>query len=544
MKKLDDAGPVEIAENIWWVGFADYEAGFSNNPYLLVDEGEAVLFDPGPGHPLFRDLILQKIQQIMDPEKIRYIVTHHQDPDLCGLIPFIENILHPDLVIMAHPRTAIFIPYYGTRKGILPLADGDALELKSGRRVTFYHAPYLHFAGNIMSYDESTASLFSGDIFGVFSREWRLYADDSYIELGKSFIEHYVASKEPVTYILEKISKLKIDRILPQHGGIIEGGVEKYLDMLREVEPGQLLKELRTKPSPAQEEELFETGKAWLEYWLKHETDAVSLDELMNAAMEEGPSTVALLIDNISQKSDELGVGNPLTYSRVHRWDNIWSSKTTQVVDSVRRRFLTRQYGMRYGGDTDTQAVLQQGLQAFKTNVIAMFIDIRGFTNWSADRPPNEVMGMLDREFELMSRIITSRNGRVNKIMGDGMLAYFPEHAFSGFIDAAIDIQRAVGENRLLPVGVGGAFGEVIMGDLGQENRLDYTLIGAIVNYAARMCDRAAGGEIALTDGLFDILDEQSKTAIAASFSSQTIKIKLKPSDPEVGGVLFTPSGE
>ena len=100
MKKLDDTTAIEIAKDIWWVGFADYEAGFSNNPYLLVDEDEAILFDPGPGHPLFRDLIMQKIEEVILPEKIRYIVAHHQDPDLCGLIPFIENILHPDLVIM------------------------------------------------------------------------------------------------------------------------------------------------------------------------------------------------------------------------------------------------------------------------------------------------------------------------------------------------------------------------------------------------------------------------------------------------------------
>jgi class 3 adenylate cyclase/glyoxylase-like metal-dependent hydrolase (beta-lactamase superfamily II) len=541
MQKLDDTAAIKVAEDIWWVGFADFEAGFSNNPYLLVDEDEAILFDPGPGHPLFRDLILQKIEEVILPEKIRYIVAHHQDPDLCGLIPFIENILHPDLVIMSHPRACVFIPYYGTRKGILPLGDGDSLELRSGRKVTFYHAPYLHFAGNIVSYDENTASLFSGDIFGVFNREWSLYADDSYIELGKSFIEHYVASEAPVAYLLEKISTLKLDRILPQHGGVIEGNTGKYLDMLKEVKPGQLLTELRTKPSAKQEEELLEAGTAWLGHWLKKEVDAVSLDELMSVAMAEGPSTVALLIDSISQKADELGVSNPLTYSRVHRWNNIWSAKSTQVLDSLRRRYLTRQYGMRFGSDSDTHAVLQQGLQAFKTNVVAMFVDIRGFTNWSADRSPNEVMATLDREFELMARVINSKGGRVNKIMGDGLLAYFPETKISEFINAAVEIQRDIQENRMLPAGIGGDFGEVIMGDLGQETRLDYTLIGATVNFAARMCDRAREGQIAVSERLFERLDEKSKAAMAETYSSETIKVKLKPTDPEVGGVLLKP---
>ncbi|MBT3224480.1 MAG: diguanylate cyclase, partial [Proteobacteria bacterium] len=84
---LDDQNAVEVAEGIWWLGFADYEAGFSNNPYLLVSGDEAVLFDPGPGSPFFLDIILHKIRQVIDPEKVRYIVVHHQDPDLCALIP-------------------------------------------------------------------------------------------------------------------------------------------------------------------------------------------------------------------------------------------------------------------------------------------------------------------------------------------------------------------------------------------------------------------------------------------------------------------------
>jgi class 3 adenylate cyclase/glyoxylase-like metal-dependent hydrolase (beta-lactamase superfamily II) len=542
MKKLDDSNAIKVAEDIWWVGFADYEAGFSNNPYLLVDGDEAILFDPGPGHPLFRDLVMQKIEQVTNPENIRYIVAHHQDPDLCGLIPFIENILHPDLVIMAHPRSAIFIPYYGTRKGILPLADGDALELKSGRRVTFYHAPYLHFAGNIFSYDEKTASLFSGDMFGVFDREWRLNADDSYVDLARSFIEHYVASKEPVDYAREKLSKLKIERILPQHGGIIEKNVDKFLDMLKDVEPGQLLRELKKKPTPEQEEDLLATGAAWLGSWLKRDVDAASLDELMGIAMEEGPSTVSLLIDSISKRAGEFGVANPLTASRVHRWDKIWSSKTTQIIDSVRRRYLTRQYGLKSGEESDTHAVLQQGLQAFKTNVVAMFVDIRGFTRWSADKSPGEVMGMLDKEFDMMARIINAGGGRVNKIMGDGMLAYFPEHKISNFMGAAIKIQESIEELDLLPAGIGGDFGEVIMGDLGQEARLDYTIIGATVNFAARMCSSAGGGEIGVSGRLFRKLDEESKKAMAASYTPTAIKVKIKPTDPEVEGVLLTRS--
>jgi class 3 adenylate cyclase len=543
MKRLDDKDAIKVADDIWWVGFADYEAGFSNNPYLLVDEDEAILFDPGPGHPLFRDMILQKVEQVTSLEKIRYVVAHHQDPDLCGLIPFIENTLSPDLVIIAHPRSAVFIPYYGVRKGILPVGDGDALELKSGRKIFFYHAPYLHFAGNMMSYDEKTASLFSGDIFAVFSREWSLYADESYTELAKSFIEHYVASKEPVLYAYEKIKSLKIERILPQHGGIIVKDFEESLNMLKEAEPGQLLKELRNKPSPRQIEELLNAGKAWLKHWLKKEFEAESLDGLMEIAMQEGPSTVSLLIDSITEKAAKLNVANPLTFSRVHKWNEIWSLQSTQIVDSVRKRFLTRQYGLRFESDSSINDIIKQGLLAFKTDVAIVFIDIRGFTKWSAEKSPEAVVGTLEKELELIARIINSSGGRVNKILGDGMLAYFPVSKLADCIGAALEIQEAVGENNMLPAGVGCDFGEVIMGDIGQEARLDYTLIGAPVNFAARMCDSAGPGETAVSRRFLEQLDDGFREKLQESRRIEKIEVKIKPGDPMLEGFLFIQGG-
>jgi len=61
-QRLDDTHGIEIEKGIFWIGFADYESGFSNNPYLLIDGEEAVLFDPGPGHPVFRDIIIRKIR--------------------------------------------------------------------------------------------------------------------------------------------------------------------------------------------------------------------------------------------------------------------------------------------------------------------------------------------------------------------------------------------------------------------------------------------------------------------------------------------------
>jgi len=541
MERLDDTKTIEVAQDIWWVGFADTEAGFSNNPYILIDKDEAVLFDPGPGHPIFRDMILQKISDVINPEKIRYIVASHPDPDICGLIPLLENLVHPDVVIIAHPRTSLFIPYYGSRKNILPVGDGDILELKSGRRISFYHTPYLHFAGNAISYDEQTGSLFTSDIFAVFSRDWKLYADESYIELAKNFINYYVDAKEAVIYAYEKIKNLDVKKILPQHGGIIDKNIDKFINMLLETEPGQLLKELKKKPSIEQEKMLLEHGIKWLQLWTNKDINVDTLDELLQIALKEGPSTVTLLIENITNRAKKMDVTNPLIGSKIHKWDNIQSTQSIQFFESIRKKYLKKQYELMSDSKSNNlDTVFEKGLLSSKVNVAIMFIDIRGFTDWSSDKSASEIVKTLNTQHELVSKLINSGGGRVNKILGDGILAYFPQNKLPECIGVAKRIHDIINESNLLEVGIGCDFGEVILGDIGEHSRLDYTLIGKTVNFASRMCDSAGKGDIAITNRVFENLEDDVKDEIMQLKDIQEIKVKIKPKDPEISGYKFS----
>lgn len=538
MKTLDDRKAIEVADKIWWVGFADYEAGFSNNPYLMIDQDEAVLFDPGPGHPLFRDIIMDKIRHIIDPKKIKYIIIHHQDPDLCGLIPLIENILHPDVTILCESRTALFVPYYGSRKAILPICDEDILRLKSGREIKFFHMPYLHFAGNMFSYDIDTASVFSSDVFGCFKQDWMMYSDESYLAPAKMFIEHYVGSREALQYAHDKLMSLKINRILPQHGAVIEDDIDKFIDLLITTDPGSLLRELHNKATNEQEQEILETGKKEMALKLNKKISANDLNELMDTVAKKDPLSLPVLIDTVLTKASDMGVSNPLTRGRVHNSENIQTDSGSLLLDSLHKRYLSRQYSI-MSNTKSIETIMHQGLKSFETNVVVMFIDIRDFTKWCSDKQPDTIMNTLSHQHALVSKIINSNGGRVNKIIGDGMLAYFTEDDTSQSIKVADKIQRTITEKQLLPVGIGMDFGKVIMGDLGEDARLDYTLIGSSVNMASRMCNSAAKGETAITIQLYNNLNDKLKAAITCLKSRKTIKVKLKPSDPEMKAVKF-----
>ncbi len=540
MNKLDDTKAIQVYEDIWWVGFADYEAGFSNNPYLLVDGNEAVLFDPGPAHPVFRDIITQKIEQIINPEKIKYIVVHHQDPDLCGLIPYVENLFHPDLIIISHPRTALFIPYYGTRKSLLPVGESDILKLESGREIIFYHTPYLHFAGNMFSYDTKSKSLFSGDVFAVFNRSWNLYADESYLPFAKDFIEHYISDKKALDYAYNLIQKTEIDRILPQHGGIVEKDfIELFTKLLKETQPGRLLSELQKKPTKEETQELLTECCNFISKKAGKDFKVDSVQELMDQVIDFGPSVAATLIEIVDNISKRMNILNPLNFGRIHKWKKIQTLQASSVIDSIRMRYLSRQYSMFKASGEEIDTILKQGLQSFKIIVAVMFIDIRQFTKWSHKRSSGEVVEMLNHFHGLITKIINTGGGRVNKIIGDGILAYINEENLDKIVPMIKKIDNCIQENQLPEVGIGIDYGDVIMGDIGQEARLDYTLIGNVVNIASRMCDNSDKGEATFTERFVDCLNKKTKEKIDSLPSKQHKEVSVKANDPVIPAVKF-----
>lgn len=239
-KKIDPAKAVEIAEGIYWVGFNDESAGFRCNPYLILDGDETVFIEPGsvPHYPIVHN----KAVSVTRPESIRHIIVSHQDPDLCAAIPKFEEIISPDSRIVTHTRASVIIAHYGVRSRFYCVdQEGWKLTLESGRTFRFIFAPYLHFPGAFMTYDEKSKILFSGDLFGAFSFDWNLYANDYYIEAMKAFHENYMPSHEILASAMRKLKKFDIAMIAPQHGSIIDRDIAGHIEALETLECGDYL---------------------------------------------------------------------------------------------------------------------------------------------------------------------------------------------------------------------------------------------------------------------------------------------------------------
>ncbi|NCB42566.1 MAG: diguanylate cyclase [Clostridia bacterium] len=269
MKKTDS---IEIAEGIYWVGARHKNAGLQCNPYLVVDGNEAVLIDPGS--VLDCEYVYSNICSIVDPKTIRHIIVHHQDPDLCSSLPILEKVDF-NFKIVTHWRTSLLVKYYGIKSDFYIVNENKfQLTLESGRIFYFFPAPYLHFPGAIMTYDQKTQTLFSGDVFGAFSDADSLYAQDDYIEKMKTFHEHYMPSNQILRPVMENLLKTPITIIAPQHGSIIDKNILEHIKILRDLECGALLRPVKKK--------LIESGgyKAVCEIVLKRCAGLYGIEEI------------------------------------------------------------------------------------------------------------------------------------------------------------------------------------------------------------------------------------------------------------------------
>jgi class 3 adenylate cyclase len=147
------------------------------------------------------------------------------------------------------------------------------------------------------------------------------------------------------------------------------------------------------------------------------------------------------------------------------------------------------------------------------TSCIVLVSDVRGFTAMTEKLRPQETVRYLNRMFTELEEIITFSGGEINKFMGDSILAFypFPPDKEAESIQKALlsALQMQDGFHQILGafkgnyskdvetgLGIGLAAGNVIMGNLGSARRMEFTVIGDTVNFAARLCALAKDGQI------------------------------------------------
>jgi adenylate cyclase len=154
--------------------------------------------------------------------------------------------------------------------------------------------------------------------------------------------------------------------------------------------------------------------------------------------------------------------------------------------------------------------------------VTVLMSDVRGFMGLAESLPPEQVAAQLSEYFAAMVELVFAHGGTLDKFIGDALLAVWgAPHSAPDDADRALAAARAmlIEVTRLnahwrgsgkpeLGVGIGLHHGEAFTGTIGSPRRLEYTVIGDVVNVAARLCKEARAGEL--------LLSEQVKASLSA----------------------------
>ncbi len=155
-------------------------------------------------------------------------------------------------------------------------------------------------------------------------------------------------------------------------------------------------------------------------------------------------------------------------------------------------------------------------LAGTRMEITTLFADVRGFTTLSEHLPPEDLFALLNDHLTLAAQAVLQQEGTIDKFLGDAIMALFntpdaqPDHTLRA-VRAGLDMQarlasfhqageRASRGQPDLHLGVAITVGEAVVGNVGTPELFNYTAIGDVVNLAKRLQERAAPGQILLSE--------------------------------------------
>ena len=225
---------VKVTNNVYWVGAIDWTIrdfhgyttphGSTYNAYLVMAD-KITLIDTVKAP--FKDEMLARIKSVVDPSKIKYIISNHSEMDHSGCLPEVIDFIKPEKVFASTIGVKTLKELFHDQHEIIPVKDGETLSL-GNMELTFMETRMIHWPDSMFTYLAKDQLLFSQDAFGMHLATLEYEAATYYANI--------VLPYSPIVLkTLEKVAAagLKIKIIAPDHGPIWRKDIGWIIDLYK-----------------------------------------------------------------------------------------------------------------------------------------------------------------------------------------------------------------------------------------------------------------------------------------------------------------------
>ncbi len=223
----------------------------------------------------------------------------------------------------------------------------------------------------------------------------------------------------------------------------------------------------------------------------------------------------------VSSRTEMLTTILKVSEERLHLVSFIRDTFGRYLSKKVVEEILESPEGQKIGGRRETVTILMS--------------DLRGFTNLSETRDPEEMVQLVNHYLEHMSKVISDYDGMIDEFIGDAILAVFgvpekrgddPARAVAcglAMQNALVELNEEIIHEGYPPLemGIGINTGTVIVGNIGSEVRVKYGIVGTPVNTAARIESNTVGGQVLIGESTYPLVKE-----LVTADSPQTVMMK------------------
>ncbi len=230
---LDDM----LFENMW-----ELPDGVSMNSYLVKGDNVAII-DGVIGWDGVPETLYEHLKTMdVTVDDIDYVVVNHMEPDHSGWLENLKKITTGFTILVTAKGAQFISSYYGDEFNIQVVKEGDTVDLGQGKVLRFHPTPNVHWPETMITYEQSTKTLFSCDMFGGFGS---LSDSVFYQDLSKEEQTHF--DYETVRYFsnvlttfspmvkraIKKTEELDVNMIAPGHGPLYKDTVDIIINQYK-----------------------------------------------------------------------------------------------------------------------------------------------------------------------------------------------------------------------------------------------------------------------------------------------------------------------